>query len=102
MKCDDWCWTTLGDEVELLTGFPFKSARYTEDPHDILLLRGDNLAQGYLRWDNAKRWSSNELEGVENYFLKAGDIVVAMDHPWIEAGLKYACLSQKDLPCLLV
>ncbi|MDP9312352.1 MAG: restriction endonuclease subunit S [Chloroflexota bacterium] len=25
-----------------------------------------------------------------------------MDRPWIEAGLKYAAVSEHDLPCLLV
>jgi type I restriction enzyme, S subunit len=25
-----------------------------------------------------------------------------MDRPWIEAGLKFACVSERDLPCLLV
>src|SRR5690606_31670438 len=31
-----------------------------------------------------------------------GDVVLAMDRPWIEAGLKYAQLRDEDVPCLLV
>ena len=27
---------------------------------------------------------------------------VAMDRPWIDAGLKYATITEQDLPCLLV
>jgi len=34
--------------------------------------------------------------------LHEGDVVLAMDRPWIEAGLKYAAISKHDLPCLLV
>jgi type I restriction enzyme S subunit len=36
------------------------------------------------------------------YQLRDGDVVLAMDRPWIEAGLKYAAISTYDLPCLLV
>jgi hypothetical protein len=32
---------------DLLTGNPFKSAQYTDDEGDILLLRGDNIGQGF-------------------------------------------------------
>ncbi len=97
-----WLATTLGQEVELLTGFPFKSEKYTDEANGISLLRGDNIAQGTLRWDGVKRWSITDTENISNYFLNYGDVVVAMDRPWIEAGLKYGCVSKQDLPCLLV
>jgi type I restriction enzyme S subunit len=97
-----WLATTLGQEVELLTGFPFKSEKYTDEANGISLLRGDNIVQGTLRWDGVKRWSITDTENISNYFLNSGDVVVAMDRPWIEAGLKYACISKQDLPCLLV
>ncbi|MBN3869521.1 restriction endonuclease subunit S [Nostoc sp. JL33] len=97
-----WLSTTVGQEVEVLTGFPFKSEKYTDEENSISLLRGDNIAQGTLRWDGAKRWSITDTENISNYFLNLGDVVLAMDRPWIEAGLKYACVSKHDLPCLLV
>ena len=31
MSFDDWRETSLGAEVDLLTGFPFISAQYTDD-----------------------------------------------------------------------
>lgn len=34
--------------------------------------------------------------------LNEDDVVLAMDRPWIEAGLKFATISKDDLPCLLV
>jgi type I restriction enzyme S subunit len=39
---------------------------------------------------------------VERYKLDLGDVVVAMDRPWITAGLKYSVVRKSDLPCLLV
>jgi type I restriction enzyme S subunit len=36
------------------------------------------------------------------YLLAPSDVVLAMDRPWIEAGLKYAALRPRDCPCLLV
>ena len=32
----------------------------------------------------------------------SGDVILAMDRPWIEAGLKFAWVKDSDLPCLLV
>lgn len=92
----------LGDLVDLLTGFPFKSARYTENRDGTRLLRGDNIAQGKLRWNNAKRWPAEEMHEFSEYQLQPGDTVLAMDRPWIEAGLKYASFREEDVPALLV
>lgn len=102
MESEYWIKTTLGEEVDLETGFPFRSALYTEDPTGVRLLRGDNIGQGSLRWDGVKRWPADQVEGVAKYQLREGDVVVAMDRPWIEAGLKYAAVSEDDQPSLLV
>ncbi|MGH8679381.1 MAG: restriction endonuclease subunit S [Burkholderiales bacterium] len=92
----------LAEHVDLLIGFPFKSASYTTDLDGIRLVRGDNVVQGRLRWDNAVRWPNHLTEGMERYRLESGDVVLAMDRPWIEAGLKYARIGQDDVPSLLV
>jgi type I restriction enzyme S subunit len=98
-----WREVELGDHIDLLTGFPFKSAGYLEKPDGaVRLLRGDNVAQGRLRWDGAKHWPEGECAGFSNFELREGDVILAMDRPWIEAGLKYAWVRQSDLPCLLV
>lgn len=97
-----WQKARLGDHVDIQTGFPFKSKEYTDDPSGTSLLRGDNIVQGKLRWDGVKRWSDNNADAYEKYSLREGDVVLAMDRPWIEAGLKYAWITKRDLPCLLV
>ena len=66
------------------------------------LVRGDNIVQSRLRWQNVKRWPVRLLDGLDRYQLVSGDVVLAMDRPWIEAGLKYAWISDHDMPCLLV
>ena len=97
-----WKTIPLADAVTLITGFPFKSKNYSTKKDDILLLRGDNIIQGKLRWNNAKHWPKEEAEQYSKYLLSDEDVVLAMDRPWIEAGLKYASISKNDLPCLLV
>lgn len=92
----------LGDEIDFLTGFPFESKKYSDDFNDIKLLRGDNIVQGKLRWDDVKRWPLAEKSSYESFELQADDVVLAMDRPWINAGLKFSAVSKDDLPCLLL
>lgn len=99
---EDWVETTLGAEIDLLAGFAFKSAQYTNADQDVRLLRGDNIIQGCLRWDDVKKWPINDTDDYDRYQLREGDIVLAMDRPWVKAGLKHATIFTDDLPCLLV
>lgn len=91
---------TLGAYVDILTGYPFTSRNYVDT--GVRLLRGDNVAQGRLRWEGVKCWPSDVSTDLERYRLAAGDVVLAMDRPWIEAGLKFAPVRSNDLPSLLV
>ena len=98
----EWPTVQLGEVVDLLTGFPFKSDRYVNDSEAPRLLRGDNIAQGSLRWSGAKRWSVEATDTVTQFWIREGDVVLAMDRPWIEAGLKFSPVRKIDLPALLV
>ena len=98
----EWTVERLGDHVDLLVGFPFKSAQFTDDAGGVRLLRGDNVGQGRLRWDGARRWPTGMSPELERYEVCLDDIVLAMDRPWIEAGLKYGAVRGEDVPCLLV
>lgn len=99
----DWPEVELGEHVDLLAGFAFKSANFTDEPNEaVRLLRGDNVGQGALRWNAAKHWPAHEYPCFERFHLQEGDVILAMDRPWIEAGLKYAYVRPSDLPCLLV
>lgn len=99
--CDkDALETTLGSEVDLLAGYAFPSTGYSVAADGIRLLRGDNIMQGYLRWDNAKHWPADGAEDYARFALREGDVVLAMDRPWVKAGLKRAQIGTSDLPCL--
>ncbi|MGP9637713.1 restriction endonuclease subunit S [Psychrobacter sp. AOP3-A1-26] len=102
MVPNGWTKTTFGEHIDLLNGFAFKSALYSNDENDIKLLRGDNIEPNKLRWRNVKRWSKDDYESLEKYHLKVSDFIIAMDRTWITAGLKVAEVKQEDLPCLLV
>lgn len=94
--------TQLRDVIDIDTGFAFKSTGFTEDATGVRLLRGDNVVQGRLRWDGCKRWPVDDSHQFSGYLLQQGDIVIAMDRPWIAAGLKYAVIRSDDVPALLV
>lgn len=94
--------TRISDVVDMTFGFAFKSAEFSDEPTDVRLLRGDNIAQGRLRWGGAKRFPKIRVGKVERYQLAVGDVVIAMDRPWIEAGLKYSVVREEDVPSLLV
>lgn len=98
----EWREVQLGDVADLLTGYPFKSQHYSDDQEDPRVLGGDNIIQGALRWDSIRRWPRRMVEGLDGYWLRRHDVVLAMDRPWIEAGLKHAAIGAADLPALLV
>ena len=98
----EWKAVSLGECVELDTGFAFKSSGYTDSAEAVRLLRGDNIGQGQLRWDGARKWLRQMDDALADFELRENDLVLAMDRPWIAAGLKFARVRKGDLPALLV
>lgn len=94
--------TSLGEHIDLLAGYAFKSAGYTDDQHAMRLMRGDNIVPGAVRWGGAKYWPIDDCDTYEKFQLFADDVLIAMDRTWIKAGIKYAVLSDDDVPSLLV
>lgn len=94
--------TRLGDVAALQVGFPFKSAEYALDGDR--LLRGSNVGVGRLIWDSAITcfWPTERRDEVSDYILNAGDLVIAMDRPFIAEGFKIARVNESDLPALLL
>lgn len=96
---NDWEVKALDGEIDLLTGFPFRSKEYRKN--GIRLLRGSNVKRGVTDWndDNTKYWPevTPDLKG---YLLNEGDIVIAMDGSLV--GRSFARLSNSDLPALLL
>ena len=94
--------TKLADCVDLLSGFAFKSQQFTDDPKDLHLVKGENVGQGRVLWDISKRWTASDWEKFEKFQLNQGDVVIAMDRPWVPAGLKWCFIRKGDPKALLV
>lgn len=93
----------LADCVELLAGFAFKSDRFEgASGGGVPLVKGENVGQGRILWDIARYWPANEAPGLDKFRLQAGDVVLAMDRPWVPAGLKWAVIREQDPAALLV
>jgi type I restriction enzyme S subunit len=92
----------LDDCVDLLAGFPFKSHQFTDNPDDVPLVKGENVSQGCILWEKSKYWPASDWDNLEKFHLRPGDVIIAMDRPWIPAGLKWSFIRQNDPGSLLV
>ena len=95
----DWLEKQIGTEIDLLTGYPFPSSKYSDS--GIRLLRCSNIKRGVTNWDEdlIQYWSELTPD-LRQYVLDDGDIVVAMDGSLV--GRSFAQLSKLDLPALLL
>ena len=97
----DWREVRFEDVVELQAGFAFKSKDFLNEGK-LRLARGANISQGSFNWSDTKYLPSDHRDIDDRYQLASGDVLLAMDRPWIPAGLKYAVVRPSDLPALLV
>ena len=99
---EGWDDAPLGSKTELQPGFAFKSRDFSTDGDR--LLRGSNVGVGRLIWsdDKTKYFPLARRAEVADYELREGDIVVAMDRPFISDGFKVARVIADDLPALLL
>ncbi|OBG84519.1 hypothetical protein A5699_26860 [Mycobacterium sp. E802] len=96
----DWPTTTVGDCAEVLTGYAFPSKQFARS--GIRLCRGANVFPDRLDWQDVRYWPEEEVTTVDRYLLNSGDIILALDRPWISTGFKLARVQEADLPSLLV
>jgi type I restriction enzyme S subunit len=96
---EDWVVKNIGEQIDLLTGFPFPSKGYSFS--GVKLLRGSNIKRGVTDWspEITKYWKGMYPE-LKQYLLDNGDIVIAMDGSLV--GRSFARLSNADLPALLL
>lgn len=95
-----WGEFDLSDVLEMRF-LPEEADKYTAVKGDVLVCEGGYPGRSGI-WDDVKRWPASDTAEYERYRLCAGDVVLAMDRPWVKAGLKRAKISPDDLPCLLV
>ena len=90
----------LGDHVEFLNGYAFKSQWFKES--GIKLCRNINVGHGSCVWKEAAHVEQTVADEFKRFELKKGDIVLSLDRPLISTGLKIARIREADLPCLLL
>lgn len=93
----------LARHAEVVPGHAFKSDRFTDDPTDVALIKGENVQQGFIDWQSSRHWPAADADtSLKKFELRPGDVVLAMDRPWVAAGLKWAFIKKHDPRALLV
>jgi type I restriction enzyme S subunit len=93
-----WEAGTLENVANQLMGFAFKGEQYVSNS-GVSVLRGENVSEKFLRWDNHKKWNDEITLRMEKCYLKENDIVIGMDGS--KVGKNWAVVSKYDLPLLL-
>lgn len=95
-----WPMKELGELADMVTGFAFKSSEYVQE--GVRICRGANVLPDQIDWSDVRYWRTNDSTVDEKLNLKNGDVVLAMDRPWISTGIKVAQMTESDLPAYLV
>jgi type I restriction enzyme S subunit len=91
----------LGEVVNLLGGYAFKSEWFTKTP-GIRLVRNQNISHGELDWRDTEYLPNERADEFAKWALRPGDLVLSLNRPFISTGLKLAWVTEEDCPCLLV
>lgn len=97
-----WEVRRLGRTIRIQTGYPFASTGFVQGGSATRLLRGLNVTPSGLRWDSVVRWQRKLGDGLDEFELHVGDIVLGMDRPIIGSGVRAAAVQQLDTPSLLL
>lgn len=97
---EGWEWCRLGTLFSFQNGYAFKSEWFSDS--GIRLVRNANISHGFISWADSVRLPESMLSQFEGFGLNIGDVVISLDRPIINSGLKYAFIRECDLPCLLL
>ncbi|MDP2196496.1 MAG: hypothetical protein Q8J72_10990, partial [Rhodocyclaceae bacterium] len=92
----------LHEITDMLTGYPFTSEEYTDAGETVRLCRGANVLPDRIDWSDLALWPKSKSHDLSRYRLQVGDVVIAMDRPWISEGFKIAQVRPEHCPALLV
>lgn len=97
----EWEVAPLGEKVDLLSGFPFKSADISDNPDGIPLMRGINITEGFIRHSSdIDRYFLGDDKPLEKYKLQERDLVIGMDGS--KVGKNSALITEDDVGSLLI
>lgn len=92
----------LTDYCDFLAGFAFKSDQYIDPRDGVRLLRGINVGIDRFEWSDSAGYPLTAVSDLARYRLEQGDVVLAMDRPWISTGLKCAAVDERVAGSYLV
>lgn len=95
-----WEWCRLGTLFSFQNGYAFKSEWFSDN--GIRLVRNANISHGFVNWADSVSLPESMLSEFKGFSLNIGDVVISLDRPIINTGLKYAFIRECDLPCLLL
>lgn len=94
---------SITELADIITGNAFKSDEYVSDSAvAVRLCRGTNVLTSYFDWSDTAYWPKDQLDGLERYLLSSGDVILAMDRPWISSGLKVCIFPDQEVDTYLV
>lgn len=97
----EWVLRPIGEEVDLLTGYPFKSEEISQNATGTPLLRGINISEGFIRHNqDIDRFFLGEVKDLEKYRLQTNDLVIGMDGS--KVGKNCALVTEADSGALLI
>ena len=87
---EGWAISNLDDAIDILSGFPFKSSEFTNDPSDFGLIRIRNLLGQELETFYSGEYS-------DDFVVQVGDILIGMDGDFhiVKWKSKNALLNQR-------
>ena len=94
----NWKKDNAEHHIDLLSGYPFKSEQYVDS--GVNICGGLIIMPQRIEWDSCVHLATTK--GYEEYLLAKGDIVMALDRPWITEGFKIALVDGEHLPALLI
>ena len=91
---EGWKWVRLGQAIDMLSGFAFKSSDFKETGH-YRLLRGINLGVATTRWDDTV-YVDEMPKKLEPYRIQKGDVLIGLDRPWISDGIRVTIYNDEE------
>ncbi|WP_405696256.1 restriction endonuclease subunit S [Streptomyces sp. NBC_01185] len=86
---------------EVIPGYAFPSEGFSHGS-GTRLLRGVNVSVDRTSWVDCAWWDETSTPTPERFHLRAGDLVIGMDRPWISGGTRITFINEEDLPALLL
>ncbi|MBQ0985275.1 restriction endonuclease subunit S [Streptomyces sp. F63] len=97
----DWGLGKVSRLCRVVPGHAFPSEGFVHSG-GTRLLRGINVSVDETSWDETVSWDEDNTPTPQRFHLRAGDLVLGMDRPWISSGMRMTFISEKDLPALLL